>query len=211
MAQGFTVEQGRGADPFLANAKQPMGLGALRNPQLRFKRKFRWTLEIAFCTGQNKVVAKEFCKTASRPNIQVEETEINYLNGKMFIPGKATLETITVTYYDATLKGAEGTNNPQTILAWVASVYDFTNPTDLEMGAYPDQYEGVGRLTLFDACGNPLEGWLMDGMWPTNVNFGELDMSASEECTIELTIRYRDVRYKNYCGSEVERCPCVGC
>jgi hypothetical protein len=209
-------------DPFATKAfgtsqfdetPQAMGLGVLRDPKIRFKRKFRWTLEIRYCgtNGTQPVkIAKEFCKTASRPQIAIDETEINYLNGKMFLPGKATIETITVSFYD--ISGPTGEVNNTSILGWVASVYNIFDPVNLEMGQSPEQYEGAGRLTMYDGCGKALEGWIMSGMWPNNVNFGELDMSDSGECTVDLTIRYREVLYRSFCPpSQANRCGCAPC
>jgi len=219
MADAFTVTNALGGnlealgDALFDTTKKPMGLGKLRDPKIRFKRKFRWTLEIRYCAKTNTEVAKEFCKTASRPNIQIDETEINYLNGKMFIPGKATIETITVSFYDIAGSAASGNVNNSSILGWVSSVYNIFDPINLEMGQAPEQYEGAGRLTLYDGCGYPLEGWIMAGMWPTNVNFGELDMSDSAECTVELTVRYRDILYRSFCPklSKAPRCECTPC
>ena len=53
----------------------------------------------------------------------------------------------------------------------------------------------------------------MKDVWPTAINFGDLDYSNSEEATIELTLRYSDVQYENICpGSNISACcsPCGG-
>jgi hypothetical protein len=50
----------------------------------------------------------------------------------------------------------------------------------------------------------------MSHVWPQAVNFGELDYSSSEEVTIEVTIRFSQVYYTNFCGGKVEPC-CAGC
>lgn len=190
---------------------KPMGLGALGTNDIIFKRKFRWTMEIEFCTGGPQFqVAKEFVKVGARPSLDIEETEINYLHGKMWIPGKATWQTIAVTYYDVSGK-APGGLNIAALFSWIASVYDITDSTCLFMGSTLNSYEGCGRLILWDGCGQPLEGWLLRNMWPQSINFGDLDMSSSEEVTVELTLRYSNVEYVTYCGGTVERCPCVPC
>lgn len=200
--------------------RHPMGLGALGNGKVIFKRKFRWTFEIEYCCNavddfgnpvDPKTVAKEFVKIGARPQIDIEEIEINYLNGKMWIPGKGTWQTMTVTYYD--VAGATNAGiNTTSVLAWIATIYDFTDPYCLQMNSVPEQYEGVARLILWDGCGNPLEGWILRHVWPQSVNWGDLDMSSSEECTVELTLRYSEVSYKSYCpNQEVDKCPCGPC
>jgi hypothetical protein len=130
---------------------------------------------------------------ASRPNISIEETEINYLNAKTWIPGKATWETITVTYYDV------ANEDNSKLYNWLASVYDFTNPVSAKQAKNRKAYSGTGTITLFDGCGTRLEVWTLRDVWPTAINFGELDYSSSEEATIELTLRYSQVAYKSLC------------
>ncbi len=79
------------------------------------------------------------------------------------------------------------------------------------MGSTLRDYEGCGRLVLWDGCGIPLEAWLLRNMWPQSVNFGDLDMASSEEVTVELTLRYSNVEYKSFCGGSIARCECSVC
>jgi hypothetical protein len=192
-------------------AQRNMGLGAIGTGSVIFKRKFRWTMKIIYCiSGTQKTVAEEFVKIGARPQIDIEETEINYLHGKMWIPGKATWQTMTVTYYDVAGK-APGVNFLG-LFGWIASVYDITDPTKLYMGSRLSDYEGQANIFLYDGCGNALEGWLLNNVWPQSVNFGELDMSSSEECTVELTLRYANVQYASYCPTgSIDKCPCTPC
>jgi len=102
--------------------RKPMGIGVIGQPDVVFKRKFRWTFEIqGFCNNQKNVVPEYFIKSASRPNLEIEETEINHLNAKMWIPGKASWQTITVTYMDV------AHTEMQSLWNWLATVYDFTD------------------------------------------------------------------------------------
>lgn len=177
---------------------QPMGIGALGFNNTIFKRKFRYTFTITnICGNQGRTVPESYVKTAARPNLAVEETEINFLNAKMFIPGKATWETITVTYIDAVNASNIGLFKP--LWDWMASLYDFTDPINLKMGSMRRDYSATGILNLYDGCGTLLETWTLNNMWPTGIDFGELDYSSSEECTIALTLRYHDVVYTPVC------------
>jgi len=56
-----------------------------------------------------------------------------------------------------------------------------------------------------------LETWQLQHMWPTAINFGELDYSSSEEATIELTLRYSDVKYRSFCPAFDPFACCDGC
>lgn len=190
-------------------AQRPMGLGILGNPLVVFKRKFRWTMAIEFCNG-TKIIPEHFVKIASRPQMDFEETEINFLHGKFWLPGKQTWQDMTVTYYDVAGSVAAGAGGLR-IFDWIATVYDITDPTCLQMGQRSD-YEGVGHLFLYDGCGDTIELWNIKGMWPKGVNFGELDMSSSEEMTIELTIKFREVTYLTCCPEgNVSPCACTPC
>jgi hypothetical protein len=188
-----------------------MGLGKLAGPDLVFKRKYRWTFQI-FPSCGNQPIPAHFVKLASRPNLTIEETEINFLHGKMWIPGKGTWETITVTYYDIGNAGAGMT----ALFSWLATVYNFTDPDGLHQsskrGTGPGSggYAGQGILLLYDGCGVTMESWELANMWPQAVNFGELDYSSSEEVTIELTLRYSEVKYTPLCGGSITPC-CKGC
>jgi len=188
----------------------PMGIGALGFSNTIFKRKFRYTFEVFnICGNASKRVPASYVKTAARPNLAIEETEVNFLNAKMFIPGKATWDTISVTYIDAV-----DVTNPQImkpLFDWLASVYAFHKPIALPMGSRAQDYSATGLISMYDGCGTLLETWELQKMWPTSINFGDLDYASSDEATIELTLRYSDVIYTPICPAfTIENC-CTPC
>lgn len=192
---------------------RPMGLGNLASGNVVFKRKYRWTMELdTHCDYQS--IPEYFVKVANRPQITIEETEINFLHGKFWIPGKATWEALTITFYDVADLGQA--NN--SLFGWLATTYNFTDSVGLHQstlrGPNYDQASGGygcdGSLKLYDGCGTALEEWRLHGMWPQSINFGELDYSSSEECTIEVTTRYDSAEYLPLCGGSFDIC-CAGC
>jgi hypothetical protein len=197
-------------------ATQQMGIGSMSEAQnLIFKRKFRWTFAVSDICGGKYNIGSQYVKVANRPSITFDETEINYLQGKMFIPGKATFETISVTYYDVHQNTDSSILN---LYNWIATVYDFLGPQGTvfnpRMSAYANGdggYGGTGVLTLYDGGGNSLEEWKLSQCWPQSVNFGDLDYSSSDECNIELTLRYTFAKWTNLCNGK-QPDPCfVGC
>ena len=182
-----------------------MGLGKLGGGSITHKRKFRWTFEVQ--REGKTVVSPAFVKTSARPNITIEETEINFLNGKTFIPGKGTWETITVTYYDVASPDIDTSG----LYSWLADVYNFLNPVRLTQNSKRSCYTGTGKLFMYDGCGNAMEGWELIDCWPQAVNFGELDYQASEEQTVEVTLRYANVQYETYCGLGKPKSICCSC
>jgi hypothetical protein len=195
-----------------------MGMGALASANAIFKRKYRWTFELNTPCGR---IPETIVKVAARPNINIEETEINYLHGKMWIPGKASWETITVTYYDVVADQSSSITN---LYNWLSTVYEFHNPERLHQsskkggaGAAPagigaQGYAGQGVLKLYDGSGVTMETWTLGHVWPQAINFGDLDYSSSEEVNVELTLRYSEVRYESgNCGPKFKECGTSGC
>ena len=67
----------------------PMGIGALGFNNTVFKRKFRFSFGVTnICGNPNRTVPAAFVKTAGRPELSIDETEVNFLHAKKFLPGK---------------------------------------------------------------------------------------------------------------------------
>ena len=191
-----------------------MGLGKLGYNSSVFKRKFRWTMEFQGVCYTNLNIPPSYVKSGNRPSITIEEQEINYLNGKMWIPGKATLEAAEFTYYDVASSDAAVAIAP--LFTWLSTVYDFTNAATLKqssiMGATNGYTARRGVLTMYDGCGEAIDQFTYLDPWPTNINFGDLDYSSNEECTIVLSIRYRNFEYKKLGSCAPDFGPlCGGC
>lgn len=182
-----------------------MGIGRLGGNDIVHKRKFRWTFAVERDGG--KRVPASFVKVAKRPQIEIEETEINFLNAVTWIPGKGKWQTMEITYYDVSVQGGGGNEE---LWSWLASVYNFIDNVALTQSSKRRCYGGTGICTMYDGCGNELEEWRMFDCWPTNVDFGELDYSQSEEATIVVTLRYSNVKYTNKCGPNPSA-ECCGC
>lgn len=178
----------------------PMGIGRLGAPDIIIKRKFRWTLEITTPCGN---VPKHYVKLAARPSLDIDEIELNFLNATTWAPGKGKWQPINVTYVDVASQEMVG------LYSWIATVYDFTDPFNLRQSEKAG-WNGTALLTMYDGCGKQIENWLLQSCWPQSVNFGDLDYSSSDEATIELTLRYSDVRYRSTCGGNPIPC-CRGC
>jgi len=190
----------------MASTSNNMGIGMLGNTA--FKRKYRWTFQVENVGGAGGFnIGGQYVKSGNRPQIDIDETEINFLNGKTFIPGKATFNEISFTYYDVAVLKDETVNN---LLKWINRVYNFeqigaSKEIKATQGSYPDSagtgYAGTGVLTLLDGCGFAIEKWQLINCWPKSINFGDLDYSSSDECNIELSLRYAFATYENYCNT----------
>ena len=191
-----------------------MDLGLLASEKsLVFKRKYRWTFALKW---NGKSIPENYVKLASRPNLTIEETEINYLHGKMWIPGKATWESITVTFYDVANRAGKDVVD---LYSWLASIYNFQDTGAKSMqqttiqgnGDTQPGWAGTAVLNMYDGCGESMETWTLQGVWPSAVNFGDLDYSSSEEATIECTLRYYKAQYTNGRCTNKPAPECAGC
>jgi hypothetical protein len=185
-----------------------MGIGALMDNNVVYKRKFRWTMYIEPNCPQlrNRPIDTWFVKVASRPSMSFDETELNFLNQKAWIPGKQSVETMTVTYIDVAPTRAESAN----LYAWLGAAYQF-NSQDRKQGSAVQDYTATGTLTLLDGCGFPIEEWRFTDLWPQSINFGDLDQSSSDTVDIELTLRYSNFTYTPKCGQVGFVTCCTGC
>jgi hypothetical protein len=193
-----------------ASFRRNMGLGALGANTTAIKRKFRWTLGISpKCTGPsyagNGLIGPNFCKVAARPNYDIEETELNFLNAKTWISGKLTWQAITATFIDANAQEI------QNLYIWIGQNARLDNDVAFHQGTSFQDYAATAELILYTGCGQPMEVWQLDNVWPQAVNFGELDYSSSEEVQIELTLRYDKVKYISFCPQITFNSCCSPC
>jgi len=179
---------------------QPMGIGNVGLPGVIHKRRFRWTLEINTPCG---FIPKHYVKTAGRPKLEIEETEINFLNATTWIPGKTKFQPISVTYRDVS------TDDMMPLMSWFNTIYQFNDSANLRQSE-KSGWNGIAKLDLYDGCGKSLETWYLASCFPVSIDFGELSYEDSDEVTIELSLRYSEIFYQNNCGQQPTNC-CRGC
>lgn len=138
------------------------------------KRKFRWILEIQ---GLDAYVMK----TAARPQATFEETVIDFGNAKRWISGKHTWNPIAVTLHDPINPSAA-----QKTMDWMRRNYE---PLTGRMG-YSSVYKENITLKLTDPQMAVVELWDLEGAWPMDINWGDLDYAASDNTEISLSIRF---------------------
>lgn len=159
---------------------QNMGFGlGLEQSSQCIKQKFRWLFKIPEISGEG-VYALPPTK-ASRPNLNIKEIQVEHLDETIFYPGKVDYKPITLTLYD--LK-----KNRHPVFDWLNELYD------AETGEIkPPLEEGFIKtafLELYNGCGDTIETWKFENIWPNQMDFGDLDMSSSEIITCDLGLRY---------------------
>ena len=102
------------------------------------------------------------------------------MNSRRYLAGKMEYGTIALGLYDPISPSAA-----QKVLEWVKLCYEALSGR----AGYADFYKKTVRLKLLDPTGIPIESWLLEGVWLTEVNFGDMDMTSAEPVTVDLTLR----------------------
>lgn len=153
----------------------------LSNPSTCFKTKFRWLFKITDVSAEGIYTLPP--SRGARPSVSFKEIEVQHTNETIYFPGKPDWKPVNLTLYDLKKYGVHP------VFQWLAQIYDPENDS-----AYKPSCNGFKKdeatLELYDGCGNVLETWVFESIWPQAVDFGELNMSESEVVTCDLTLRY---------------------
>ena len=120
-------------------------------------------------------------KTAARPSITFEEVELNHMNVKRWVKGKATWETIEITMYDPVVPSAA-----QAAMEWIRLSHESVTGRD----GYSDFYKKDVDFQVLGPVGDIVEEWTLKGTWIKTANFGDLDFSSNDPVDITLSLRY---------------------
>lgn len=144
-----------------------------------FKRKHRWLFKIPDVSveGVNSLPPSR----SARPNLSFKEMEAQHLTETIYYPAKPEWKPITLSLYEIKKK-----SHP--VFDWVKKIYDPENDSRWKPSC-PD-FKKKANLELYDGCGNIIEKWVFENIWPQAVEFGDLDMSSSDLVTLEMTLRY---------------------
>ena len=156
----------------------------LEKDSVCMKRKFRWLFMIPEISadGANSLPPDK----GARPSLSFKEIETQHLNEIIYYPGKPDWKPINLTLFDIKKNGNE---NP--VFKWIKNQYD-PSSGDWAAGTFK---VGEATLNLYDGCGNVIEKWTFENVWPNNIEWGELDMSDSQYVTVDLTLRYDRAYY----------------
>jgi hypothetical protein len=124
-------------------------------------------------------------KQVSQVGFTVEDIEVNRVNDKVFYPGKASPEELTVTFDNLYQKRVS-----QALWQWFSTIYDPTT------GKFHTQQEGANSfkrnatIVHLDSRGQPLFETRLYGVYPKSWKTAEFNYSTNEFHTIELGLRY---------------------
>jgi hypothetical protein len=144
-----------------------------------FKRRFRWLLIIPQVSAEGIDTLPP--SKSARPSLSFKEIEAQHVSETIYFPGKPDWKPITLSLYDIK-------KNRHPVMEWIKKLYD------PQQGSYKYSCEGFKKdratLELYDGCGEVIETWVYENVYPQNIEFGDLDMQNSEILTCDLTLRY---------------------
>jgi hypothetical protein len=132
--------------------------------------------------------------SASRPNLNMNMSEVSRMNEKWKFASNPTWEPISVVFYD--FDSGQGSAT-QIIWRWMQTIYDVLNGT---MG-YAATYKvdaslillGPGQTSASNASSTNIEiieAWDLFGCFPNNMVTGELSYESTEALRVTCEIQY---------------------
>ncbi len=137
------------------------------------KRKHRWILAI---DGIDSFLVKG----TARPQVDINPTEIHWINTKRYVAGKATFSTMSITLYDPIAP-----SGAQQVMEWVRAHYESVSGR----AGYADFYKRDIVLKMLDPVGTVIEWWDIKGAQITSAQFNDLAYDGDEAVEIALTIQ----------------------
>ena len=148
-------------------------------------RTFQWEIEIESGLPGDDTVLTAAANRVSQVGMSTDTIIVDRVNDKFHYPGKVTVEAVTITF-DSLIKGQVA----ERLFDWFRSVYDPIH------GVFtPGFLRGAGsfkrnvKIYQLDNAGFPLKHIHLYGAYPTNWNANELNYSANEFHTLEVTLQ----------------------
>jgi hypothetical protein len=188
-----------------------MGIGFAS--QVLFKRQNRFIMYIPdithTVTGQRAISKALVEEKSARPNISFKEIEVPHLIETIYFAGRPDWKPLKVTLYDVSngnpawdwIKAnyAVDSNNGQVSVQYKGSLSSISNTLSLQTSS---NFKRTIQIFMLDGCGNAIEAWTYMNAFPTDVEFGETDMTGNDVMKVNLTLRY-DRAYWESCSAEM--------
>jgi len=120
-------------------------------------------------------------KTAARPEITINEVELDHINIKKYSAGKIEYGTVDLTLYDPI-----SPSGAQIVMNWIRAHHE----AETGRSGYGAMYQKDITITELGPVGDKISAWTLKKAWITSVNFGDLDWSAGEVQEISISLRY---------------------
>lgn len=157
---------------------ETLGASHLASDNWEVQRQNNFEISIAGVGGRTLTLAVEAGFLPAESN---EIIELNFGNSKVKVAGIANFEDGTLSLRDAIAQDIE-----KIVVDWRKQVYD---PETDRVGLAVN-YKKQGRVIQWAPDGSMERTWKIIGCWPSTVNYGTLDYTASDKKLIEITLTY---------------------
>jgi hypothetical protein len=145
------------------------------------QRSYNWSLEIALDDAGDQILIMQGLDSFSAPTESNEELALHYGNEVRYVAGKASFQAASLTLKDFVDMGVANA-----IIKWRRRVY---NAESGSIGLARD-YKKAADLTLMAPNQSATRIWKLQGVWPTEVSYGDLSMSSSSLVMVKVNLRY---------------------
>lgn len=119
------------------------------------------------------------CDTAGLPTVTNDPIELDYGNSNVKVAGKATVDDVTVAVKDFIEPDVEGI-----LWQWRLKVY---NPQTGKVG-WAKNYKKQAKVVQYGPNGEVQRSWVLDGVWPTSLDLGDLDYSSGDKKQVSMNL-----------------------
>jgi hypothetical protein len=177
----------------LSNFGIPGAGSGILHPKLKNKWRVTFQDMARLVNGTNSRNLTMQATTVTRPQLEFEEVAIHRYNSTAYIAGKHTWSAMNLTVEDditgLASKVVKGQLETQQRLVGVD-----LDGRWLNTAATGSDYKFGIKLEMLDGDEGVVESWLLEGCFLQSADFGDLDYSASEASTIQLSVRFDHAR-----------------
>lgn len=173
-------------------SNQSSSTQGLLMPKLKYR--FRVILQGFGATGSISTELTKQVMDITRPKVSFEEMEIPVYNSKVYLAGKYTWESMTLTLRD------DASGNVQRLVGeQIQKQFDFMEQAAARSGI---DYKFTTKIEILDggngaSAPTTLETFEVYGCFVQNADYGEMNYATNEPATVALTIRFDNaVQYK---------------
>jgi len=169
-----------------------IGIPGIGNGILQPKLKNRWRVTFSNMGGgvDSQPLSMQVVNV-TRPALSFDEVELHRYNSRAWVAGKHTFEPTTITLEDDVTGTASRVIQDQIqAQQWLIGA----EGQFLAARGEGSLYKFVTTYDLLDGNDVVIEEWILEGCFIQNVDYTDLDYSASDAVQITLTVRYDHAR-----------------
>ena len=163
-------------------------------PKLAYR--FRVTFVNLGGSGNSSISLSNQLMSVSKPNLSYDPIQVDVYNSKIFMVGKHTWETVTVTFRDDISNAAVISLNKQIQLQLDHDAQSApTSGAQYKFQTIIETLDGTNGDN-FASDSNVLETWTMSGCFISSINYGEMDYANNAIQQVSTTLQYDNASHE---------------